>query len=163
MTSELNDDNEVTPPAPKNESNEECNKDVAELKPLPSIGKAFLIYAVIPLALFILPELIDRILKMNFTSSATALFGLSNITSTSSSSTAIISSPDQRRPNVNIDRELQYLQNMKENTRRRNEQQQQTREAEAKRNAQPPSMGRNSQKQKMDDTIAAARKVFKVG
>ena len=103
---EFNDDNQVTPQKPKNEFIEECSKDVAELKPLPSIGKAFLIYAVIPLALFILPELIDRILKMDFMSSATALFGSSNITSKSSSSSHIISSSDQRRPIVNIDKEL---------------------------------------------------------
>jgi hypothetical protein len=94
VTDESNDGEEVSSPC-------EAEEEEVDLEPIPSIGKAFLIYAALPLFLFMLPTLLMQVVTMDYSSSISSLFSFfgfgtiqSNITTTKTS------------PPFNIDREM---------------------------------------------------------
>jgi hypothetical protein len=97
------DDADIRVDGSKGENPQKMQEE-EELKRIPSIGNAFLIYAVLPLFLFMLPTIIMQLITMDYSSSISeslAFFGLSTRNDTMSTATTTSTSPP-----FNIDREM---------------------------------------------------------
>jgi hypothetical protein len=79
----------------------EAEEEEVDLEPIPSIGKAFLIYAALPLFLFMLPTLLMQVVTMDYFSSLSSIFSFFGFTAIHSNITTTKTSPP-----FNIDREM---------------------------------------------------------